>query len=69
MNHFKMSTSGNVLSEILREIESASKALREGNVAGARIYLEYVETIIDDACEEYGADAVFGCLEISRLTK
>lgn len=64
-----MSTSGNVLSEILREIEFASKALKEGNVAGAKIYLEYVETIIDDACEEYGGNAVFGGMEISELKK
>jgi len=68
-NHFEMSTCGNVLSEILREVERASKALKAGNIAGAKIYLEYIGTIVDDACEQYGGNQVFGCMEISEMLK
>jgi len=64
-----MSTCGNVLSEILREVERASKALKAGNIAGAKIYLEYIGTIVDDACEQYGGNQVFGCMEISEMLK
>jgi hypothetical protein len=66
-NEFEMSTTGNVLSEILREIERAKRNLAAGDVSGATVYLDYIETIIDDACEQYGANAVFGNLEISKL--
>lgn len=64
-----MSTSGNVLAEILREIDKAREELLFGNAVAATIHLDYVETIIDDACHQYGANAVFGCLEISQLAK
>ena len=69
MNHFEMSTCGNVLAEILREVEKATKALKASNIAGAEIHLEYIETIVDDACEQYGGNQVFGCLEISEMMK
>lgn len=64
-----MSTSGNVLTEILREIDKAREVLLFGNAIVATIYLDCVETIIEDACYQYGANAVFGCLEISKLAK
>ena len=65
--HFEMSTAGNVLSEILREVERAKKKIEEGDVSAATVYLEYIDTIIDGACSQYGTDAVFGSLEISKL--
>jgi hypothetical protein len=68
-NQFEMSTCGNVLSEILREVERATKALKAGNIAGAEIYLEYIGTIVDDACEQHGGNQVFGLMEISEMVK
>jgi hypothetical protein len=67
--HFQKMTCGNVLTEVLREIERARKELEKGNPSHAQVHLEYVETIIDDACHEYGSSAVFGVMEISALTK
>jgi hypothetical protein len=60
-------TCGNVLAEILREVARANDCLRAGDSVACGVHLEYVETIIDDACEEYGANAVFGVMEISKL--
>ena len=68
-NHFEMSTCGNVLAEILREVERAAKSLKAGDIARAEVYLEYIETIVDDACEQYGGNRVFGCMEISEMLK
>ena len=68
-NEFEMTTTGNVLAEILREVEKAREVLLFGNTVAATIHLDYIETIIDDACEQYGTDAVFGNLEISKLTR
>jgi hypothetical protein len=65
--HFEMSTTGNVLAEILREVERAKKKIEEGDVSAATVYLEYIDTILDDACFQYGTNAVFGNLEISKL--
>jgi len=67
-NHFEKTITGNVLSEILREVERATAAANAGDSIGAAIYLEYIETIIDDACHQYGAAAVFGNLEVSKLS-
>jgi hypothetical protein len=66
-NQFEKSTTGNVLSEILREVEKAREVLLFGNTVAATIHLDYIETIMEDACEQYGANAVFGNLEISKL--
>jgi hypothetical protein len=65
--HFEKMTSGNVLAEILREVEKANGRLRAGDSVGCGVHLEYVETIVNDACEQYGANAVFGVMEISKL--
>ena len=66
-NQFEKTTTGNVLSEILREVERAMAAANAGDSIGAAIYLEYIETIVDDACHQYGSNKVFGSLEISHL--
>ena len=58
--HFEKTITGNVLSEVLREVEKAKAAVNAGDSIGAAIYLEYIETVIDDACYQYGAAAVFG---------
>ena len=55
-----MSTAGNVLSEILKEVERAKKKIEEGDVSAAAIHLDYIGTIMEDVCEQYGADTVFG---------
>ena len=74
MNHhrnhkqFERSTTGNVILEILREVEKAREVLLFGNVVVATIHLDYIETILEDACEQYGSNAVFGNLEISKLS-
>ena len=68
-NHFEKTTTGNVLSEILREVERAMAAANAGDSIGAAIYLEYIETIVDDACQQYGTAAVFGNLEVSKLSR
>ena len=60
-------TTGNVLAEILREVDRAMDAANNKDSIGAAIYLEYIQTIVDDACEQYGANAVFGNLEVSKL--
>jgi len=65
--HFEKMTSGNILAEILREVEKANARLLAGDPVGCGVHLEYVETIIDDACKQYGANAVFGVMEISKL--
>lgn len=67
--HFEKMTCGNVLAEVLREVARANEALSKGDEIGCKIHLEYVETIIDDACYQYGSSAVFGVMEISALTK
>jgi hypothetical protein len=67
--HFEKMTCGNVLAEVLREVARANEALSKGDSIGCKIHLEYVETIIDDACDQYGSSAVFGVMEISALTK
>lgn len=66
--HFEKMTTGNILAEILREVDRAIDAANRGDSIGAAVYLEYVQTIIDDACEQYGSDKVFGNLEISSLS-
>ena len=65
--HFGQMTSGNILAEILREVGKANDRLLAGDTVGCGVHLEYVETIIDDACEQYGANTVFGVMEISKL--
>jgi hypothetical protein len=65
--HFEKMTCGNVLAEILREVEKANGRLLAGDTVGCGVHLEYVERIIDDACEQYGANAVFGVMEITKL--
>jgi hypothetical protein len=65
--HFEKMVTGNVLAEILREVERAMDAANRGDSIGSAIYLEYVQTIVDDACDQYGANAVFGNLEVSKL--
>jgi len=65
--HFEKMTCGNVLAEILREVEKANDRLLAGDPIGCGVHLEYVETIVNDACEQYGANAVFGVMEISKL--
>jgi len=65
--HFEKMVTGNVLAEILREVERAMDAANRGDSIGSAIYLEYIQTIVDDACNQYGANAVFGNLEVSKL--
>jgi hypothetical protein len=65
--HFEKMTCGNVLAEILREVEKANDRLRAGDSVACGVHLEYVETIVNDACGQYGANAVFGVMEISKL--
>ena len=65
--HFEKMTCGNVLAEILREVARANECLREGDAIACGVHLEYVETIVDDACAQYGARAVFGVMEITKL--
>jgi hypothetical protein len=67
--HFETMTTGNVLAEVLKEIDRAKAQLEAGNSAHATIHLDYVQTIIDDACSQYGANAVFGVMEIETLPK
>ena len=67
--HFEKMTTGNVLAEILREVDRAMAAANSKDSIGAAIYLEYIQTIVDDACEQYGTDAVFGNLEVSKLAQ
>jgi hypothetical protein len=57
--HFEKMTCGNVLAEILHEVARANARLLAGDPVGCGVHLEYVETIIDDACGQYGANAVF----------
>ena len=67
--HFEKMTCGNVLAEVLKEVARANDALSKGDSIGCKIHLEYVETIIDDACEQYGSSAVFGVMEITNFAK
>lgn len=67
--HFEQMTCGNVLAEVLKEVAMANDALSKGNSIGCKIHLDYVETIIDDACEQYGSSAVFGVIEIANFAK
>lgn len=63
-DRFEMSTCGNVLAEVLKEVARAREELEAGRVSGAAVSLEYIDTIIEDACSQYGSGAVFG---ISKL--
>ena len=65
--HFEKMTTGNVLAEILREVDRAMDAANRKDSIGAAVYLEYIQTIVDDACEQYGTNAVFGNLEVSKI--
>lgn len=64
--YFELSISGNILAEILREVDMAREAFSEKDPIGANVHLEYVQTILEDACFQYGSNAVFGCLEASK---